>query len=60
MMYHRHDYGSVVWRFPAQGFAVDVEVRGDNSGPHSMKEIGRDLCEAPEPVSWRKESKPQL
>ena len=39
VMYHRHDYGSVL-EVPGSGIAVDVEVRGDNSGPHSMKEIG--------------------
>ncbi len=38
MLYHRHDYGSIV-EIPGSGFAVDVEVRGDNSGPHTQKEI---------------------
>lgn len=38
MLYHRHDYGSIV-EIPGSGFAVDVEVRGDNSGPHTPGEI---------------------
>ena len=38
VMYHRHDYGSVL-EIPGSGVAVDVEVRGDNSGPHSPAEI---------------------
>ena len=38
VMYHRHDYGSVL-EIPGSGVAVDVEVRGDNSGPHSLAEI---------------------
>ncbi len=38
MLYHRHDYGSVI-EIPGSGVAVDVEVRGDNSGPHTLAEI---------------------
>ena len=38
MMYHRHDYGGLVV-LPGAGVAVDVEVRGDNSGPHTPAEI---------------------
>ena len=38
MMYHRHDYGGLV-KIPGAGVAVDVEVRGDNSGPHTPAEI---------------------
>lgn len=38
MMYHRRDYGGVV-TLPGAGVAVDVEVRGDNSGPHTPAEI---------------------
>lgn len=38
VLYHRHDYGSVV-TIPGCGIAIDVEVRGDNSGPHTPQEI---------------------
>ena len=38
VLYHRHDYGSVI-TIPGTGIAVDVEVRGDNSGPHTQQEI---------------------
>ena len=38
MLYHRHDYGSTL-RIPGTATAVDVEVRGDNSGPHTPGEI---------------------
>ena len=38
VMYHRHDYGSVL-EVPGSGYAVDVEVRNDNSGPHTLAEI---------------------
>ena len=38
MVYHRHDYGSVV-RVPGSDLAIDVEVRNDNSGPHTAEEI---------------------
>ena len=37
-MYHRRDYGGIVI-IPGSGVAVDVEVRGDNSGPHTPEEI---------------------
>lgn len=38
VLYHRHNYGSVV-RVPGSDLAVSVDVRSDNSGPHTMKEI---------------------
>ncbi len=38
VMYHHHDYGGVL-EIPGAGVAVDVEVRGDNSGPHTPAEI---------------------
>lgn len=38
MVYHRHDYGSVV-TVPGSDLAIDVEVRNDNSGPHTADEI---------------------
>ncbi len=38
VLYHRHDYGSLV-EIPGTGVAVDVEVRNDNSGPHTVAEI---------------------
>lgn len=38
VIYHRHDYGSVL-EIPGTGVAVDVEVRNDNSGPHTADEI---------------------
>lgn len=38
MIYHRHDYGSVI-RIPGSDLAVSVEVRNDNSGPHTPEEI---------------------
>jgi hypothetical protein len=38
VMYHRHDYGSLI-EVPGTGIAVDVEVRSDNSGPHTPAEI---------------------
>jgi hypothetical protein len=38
VLYHRKDYGSVI-RIPGTNVAVDLEVRGDNSGPHTPKEI---------------------
>ncbi len=40
MMYHLHEYGGVV-KIPASDLAVDVEVRNDNSGPHTIEEIRR-------------------
>jgi hypothetical protein len=39
MLYHQ-DYGGVV-RVPGSDLAIDVECRGDNSGPHTMEEIHR-------------------
>lgn len=38
MMYHRREYGGVV-QVPGSDLAVAVEVRDDNSGPHSIAEI---------------------
>src|SRR5581483_754831 len=38
MMYHRREYGGVV-RVPGADLAIDVEVRNDNSGPHTVAEI---------------------
>jgi hypothetical protein len=38
VMYHPHGYGDVV-RIPGSDLAVDVEVRDDNSGPHTIEEI---------------------
>lgn len=38
VLYHRQDYGSVI-QIPGTGVAVDVEVRSDNSGPHTPAEI---------------------
>jgi Domain of unknown function (DUF5054) len=39
MMYH-HDYGGVV-KVPGSDLAIDIECRGDNSGPHKIDEIHR-------------------
>ena len=38
VIYHRHDYGSVV-QVPGSDLAVDIGVRNDNSGPHTADEI---------------------
>ncbi len=38
MLYHRHDYGGVV-QVPGSDLAIDVQVREDNSGPHTEAEI---------------------
>ena len=38
MMYHLHEYGGLV-RVPGSDLAVDIEVRNDNSGPHTIAEI---------------------
>ena len=38
MLYHRHDYGSII-RIPGSDLAVSVEMRNDNSGPHTLEEI---------------------
>jgi hypothetical protein len=40
MMYHHKDYGGVV-QSPDSKFAVAVEMRGDNQGPHSGEEIAK-------------------
>lgn len=38
MMYHRRAYGGVV-QVPGSDLAVAIEVRNDNSGPHTIPEI---------------------
>lgn len=38
MLYHRHKYGGVEI-IPGSDLAVAVEVRNDNSGPHTLEEI---------------------
>jgi hypothetical protein len=38
VLYHPFEYGSTV-AIPGTDFAVSVQVRGDNSGPHSLNEI---------------------
>ena len=38
MLYHRHAYGGVI-RVPESDLAIVVEIRSDNSGPHSESEI---------------------
>jgi len=38
MMYHHHDYGGVI-PIPDTDTAVAMEVRNDNSGPHTLAEI---------------------
>jgi Domain of unknown function (DUF5054) len=38
MMYHRREYGGVL-RVPGSDLAFAVEVRDDNSGPHTPEEI---------------------
>jgi hypothetical protein len=38
MLYHRHNYGGVIV-VPDSDLAIATEVRGDNSGPHSVDEI---------------------
>ncbi len=40
VMYHRTAYGGVV-RVPGSDLAIAVEVRNDNSGPHTIDEIHR-------------------
>ncbi|MGA7241011.1 MAG: DUF5054 domain-containing protein [Bryobacteraceae bacterium] len=40
VMYHLHRYGGVV-KVPGSDLAVDVEVRDDNLGPHTIDEIHR-------------------
>jgi hypothetical protein len=40
VMYHLHQYGGVV-KIPGSDLAVDVEVRNDNAGPHTIEEIHR-------------------
>ena len=39
MLYH-NDYGGIV-KIPGSDLAIDVECRGDNSGPHTIEEIHR-------------------
>ena len=38
MLYHRRAYGGVI-RIPSSDLAIAVEVRDDNSGPHTAQEI---------------------
>ena len=38
VMYHRTEYGGVV-QVPASDLAIAVEVRDDNSGPHTIDEV---------------------
>jgi hypothetical protein len=38
VVYHRRDYGSTI-RVPGSDLAVSVNVRTDNSGPHTLEEI---------------------
>jgi len=38
MMYHHKGYGGMA-RVPGSDLAIDVEMRDDNAGPHSVKEI---------------------
>ncbi len=38
VLYHRSDYGGLI-EIPGTDIAVDVEVRPDNSGPHTQAEI---------------------
>lgn len=38
MMYHHHDYGGVI-QIPGTDTAIAMEVRNDNSGPHTLTEI---------------------
>ncbi len=38
MLYHQKSYGGVV-RIPRSDLAIAVEVRDDNSGPHTIEEI---------------------
>ena len=38
MLYHHHDYGGTV-PVPGSDLAISVNVRVDNSGPHTIDEI---------------------
>lgn len=38
MLYHHHDYGGTV-AVPGSDLAISVNVRPDNSGPHTIEEI---------------------
>ena len=38
MLYHQKNYGGVV-RIPRSDLAIAVEVRDDNSGPHTIEEV---------------------
>ena len=53
MMYHLHDYGGVV-KIPGSDLAMDVEVRGDNAGPHTIEEIHKIYCRPAEAVPQRR------
>ncbi len=38
VLYHRRDYGGTIV-IPGSDLAIDVQVRGDNSGPHTFEEV---------------------
>ena len=38
VVYHPHDYGGIV-RVPGSDLALAMEMRNDNSGPHTLEEI---------------------
>ena len=40
VLYHLHEYGGVV-KIPGSDLAIDVEVRDDNAGPHTLEEIDK-------------------
>jgi len=44
MMYHHKGYGGVV-RVPGSDLAIDVEMRNDNGGPHSVEEVKKVYAE---------------
>ena len=44
MMYHHKGYGGLL-RVPGSDLAVDVEMRDDNAGPHSEREIKKVYAE---------------
>ena len=58
MMYHLHSYGGVV-KIPGSDLAVDVEVRDDNAGPHTIEEIRGIYARSAEAVSQRRGDRSQ-
>ena len=58
VMYHHHDYGGTVV-VPGSDVAVSVQVRGDNSGPHSIDEIKEHLRRPGAAISGRKDRRRQ-